>query len=71
MRGTAQKSNVRSFCYDAEKEVLTVEFHAGGLCEYFGVPAATFRALEDAVSRDRYFDRNIRFRFRHRHILKI
>ena len=71
MRGVVEKSNLRSFRYDAEKEVLTVEFHAGGLCEYFGVPVAVFQALEGAEFRDRYFDKNVRFRFRHRHILKI
>jgi len=71
MRGTSVKSNLRSVRYDADKQVLEVEFHAGGLCEYYGVPAAVYQALAAAESRDGYFEKNIRFRFRHRHILKI
>lgn len=71
MRGTSVKSSLRSVSYDAEKQVLAVEFHAGGLCEYYGVPPAVYAALAAAERREEYFDRNVRFRFRHRHILKI
>jgi len=71
MRGTSLKSNLRSVRYDAETMVLEVEFHAGGLCEYHDVPLAVYQALMAAASRDEYFEKNIRRRFRHRHFFKI
>jgi hypothetical protein len=71
MRGTSLKSNLRSVRYDAETLVLEVEFHAGGLCEYHEVPLAVYQALMAAASRDEYFEKNIRRRFRHRHFFKI
>ncbi|HWQ61598.1 MAG TPA: KTSC domain-containing protein [Negativicutes bacterium] len=71
MRGTSLKSNLRSVRYDAETMVLEVEFHAGGLCEYHEVPLAVYQALMAAASRDAYFEKNIRHRFRHRHFFKI
>lgn len=71
MRGTTVKSNLRSVRYDAETRILEVEFHAGGLCEYHDVPLVVYESLLTAASRDEYFDKHIRFRFRHRHIFKI
>jgi hypothetical protein len=71
MRGASVKSNLRSVRYNAETRVLEVEFHAGGLCEYQDVPPAVYEALQAAASRDEYFERHIRFRFRHRHVFKI
>lgn len=71
MRGTTLKSNLRSVRYDAETMILEVEFHAGGLCEYQEVPLTVYQALMAAASRDEYFEKNIRRRFRHRHFFKI
>jgi hypothetical protein len=71
MRGPTVKSNLRSVRYHAEEQVLEVEFHAGGLCQYYGVPAEVYQALLAAEARDEYFEKNIRFRFRHRHIFQI
>ena len=71
MRGSSVKSNVRAVRYDAEKQVLEVEFHAGGLCEYYGVPLTVYQELATAEAREQYFEKHVRFRFRHRHILKI
>lgn len=71
MRGPIVKANLRSVRYNAENRVLEIEFHAGGLCEYYGVPAEVYRALTMAEAREEYFEKYIRFRFRHRHFFRI
>lgn len=71
MRKTSGKANLRSVRYDAETRILEVELPAGGLYEYYDVPPAIYDALTAAASKDEYFERNIRFRFRRRHIFKI
>ncbi len=71
MRGATVKSNLRSIRYNAETRILEVEFHAGGLYEYYGVPPTVYEAMLAAASRDGYFERHIRYRFRHRHVFKI
>lgn len=71
MRGPTVKANLRSIRYNAGTQQLEIEFPAGGLCQYYGVPAEVYEALMTAGDREEYFEKNIRFRFRHRHILEI
>lgn len=71
MRGPTVKANLRSIRYNAEKQQLEIEFPAGGLCQYYGVPAEVYEALTSASDREEYFEKHIRFRFRHRHIFQI
>ncbi len=63
-------TKLRSVRYDQEKGLLEVE-HAGGLCQFQGVPVEVYRELMAAESQEHYFDRHIRLKYKHRHILRI
>lgn len=71
MRGPTVKASLRSISYNAENKTLEIEFPSGGLCQYYGVPAEMYEALSAAGDREEYFEKHIRFRFRHRHIFQI
>jgi KTSC domain len=58
-----QSSNLRSIGYEAETELLEVEFRTGGLYEYSGVPPEVHAALMSAQSHGSYFSREIRNRY--------
>lgn len=53
-------SNLASVGYDAENMVLEVEFHSGGIYQYFNVPASKYEALMKANSHGTYFDVHIK-----------
>jgi len=55
-----QSSNIRSFSYDDETQVLTVEFWKGGGYEYEGVDVDTFLEFSNAESAGIFFHGNIR-----------
>jgi hypothetical protein len=61
-----KSSNLRSVGYDKETETLEIEFHDGGLYQYFGVPAGTYEGLVTAPSKGSYFHIFIRDRYRYR-----
>jgi hypothetical protein len=48
-------SNLRSVGYHSDKCILEVEFHGGGIYQYFGVPAGVYGGLMQAGSKGRYF----------------
>jgi hypothetical protein len=48
-------SNLRSVGYDPATAVLEVEFHSGGIYQYFGVPAGVYGGLMQAGSKGCYF----------------
>jgi hypothetical protein len=49
-----------SIGYDAENEILEVEFNHGGVYQYFDVPEDVYQELMDAPSHGVYFSANIR-----------
>lgn len=55
IRQPAASSNLRSVGYDAARQILEVEFHSGGIYQYFGVPAGVYGGLMQAGSKGRYF----------------
>jgi hypothetical protein len=57
---------LRSVGHDAGRRVLEVEFAAGTVYHYFGVPSAVVARLLSAPSLGRYFNDEIRCRFRFR-----
>lgn len=59
-RDPVSSSNLQSVGYDAESSTLEVEFHHGGIYQYYGVPESAYRALMSAGSVGSYFSRNIR-----------
>ena len=59
-RQSVESSNLASVGYDAENEILEVEFKHGGVYQYFDVPQNVFEELMDAGSHGVYFSANIR-----------
>ncbi|MFD9126658.1 KTSC domain-containing protein [Kitasatospora sp. NPDC059571] len=59
---------LRSVGHDAGRRVLEVEFVGGTVYHYFGVPGAVVARLLAAPSLGRYFNREIKPRYRYRRI---
>ncbi len=59
-RQSVESSNLASVGYDAENEILEVEFKHGGVYQYFDVPLHVYEELMDADSHGVYFSANIR-----------
>lgn len=68
-RTPVSSSNLRSVGYDEEAGTLEIEFHSGGVYEYYGVPEERFRELLQADSRGRYFHDHIRTEYEYRQIM--
>lgn len=62
-RVPVSSSNLRSVGYDAESSTLEIEFHAGSVYQYHGVPPSEHEALMNAGSIGSYFNTNIKNRF--------
>tara|TARA_B100000965_G_scaffold215949_2_gene180601 strand:+ start:8188 stop:8400 length:213 start_codon:yes stop_codon:yes gene_type:complete len=67
-RTRVSSSNIRSIGYDAQNEVLEVEFVNGGIYQYFGVPKNIYERLMAASSKGRFLSTHIRDRYRTRKI---
>jgi hypothetical protein len=60
-----RSSNIASATYDADTEVLEIEFkRSGSVYRYFAVPQRLFEGLEKAASAGQYFSERIRDKFR-------
>jgi KTSC domain len=51
---------IRHFTYDAEHELLMVEFITGRRYVYAGVPESIHEAMRRAISKGGFFNRHIR-----------
>jgi hypothetical protein len=49
---------------------LTIEFHSGGVYEYYGVPASEYHDLLNASSHGKYFHAQIKDRYACRQIAR-
>lgn len=56
-------SNVRSVGYDAQSEVLEIEFHDNSIYHYSGVPRPEYDGLMSASSKGKYFSAQIKGRY--------
>ena len=52
VRYPVSSSNLKSVGY--ENGILEVEFHSGGIYQYYGVPASVYNALMNASSKGSY-----------------
>ena len=59
-REKVSSSNIASIGYDAENQILEIEFNHGGVYQYFDVPESEYNALMNASSHGSYFSANIR-----------
>ena len=53
-RTPVDSSNLKSVGYDSQRKVLEIEFHSGGIYQYFGVPLAVYNGLMQASSHGEY-----------------
>ena len=63
-----KSSNLKSVGYDEKKEILEIEFHKGGIYQYFNVPKHIYETLMDASSLGKYHYRFIKYRFQYKKI---
>lgn len=56
-------TTLRTVGYDAERQLLQIEFHDRSLYQYSDVPAAIYEELMQAPSKGAYFNRSIRATF--------
>ncbi len=59
-RQSVESSNLASIGYDAENEILEIEFNHGGIYQYFDIPENVYEELMNADSHGVYFSANIR-----------
>lgn len=59
-RKQVDSSNLASVGYDAENQILEIEFNHGGIYKYFDVPEDVYDELMEADSHGRYFVYNIK-----------
>lgn len=72
MSGVVSRSpELRTVRYDPVNAVLEVEFPNAGVFQFFGIPLAMYEALLAAPSREEYFEKYIRHRFRFRRLITI
>ena len=64
-RTPVSSSNIAEIGYDANRRILEVLFHSGGLYQYFDVPQSEYVSLMNASSHGQYLNRNIKGRFRY------
>lgn len=62
-RAKVTSSNIVSIGYDAESEVLEIEFHGGAVYQYDSVPTEEYEGLMDAGSHGTYFHQHINGRY--------
>ena len=63
-RESVSSSNISSIGYDQGSETLEIEFHNGGVYQYFDVPRGVYDELMSADSHGRYLASNIKGVFR-------
>jgi hypothetical protein len=56
-------SNIRSVGYDADTQILRVEFHNGSAYEYRNVPLVVYEEFMGSSSLGAYLNRNLRHNY--------
>lgn len=64
-RRPVASSNLASVGYDERSRRLEIEFHRGGIYQYFDVPKHIYSALMQAASKGKYFHHAIKGVFRY------
>ena len=67
-RQPVDSTNLRSVGYEAEQQILEIEFTSGSVYQYFNVPVAVYEALMAASSKDTYHSQWIKYNFRYARI---
>ena len=64
-RFPVESTTLASVAYSPDRSLLELEFRDGVVYCFYDVPAACFHQLMTSDSKGRYFNRNIRNRFRY------
>ena len=67
-RQQVRSSNIRSVGYDDENLLLEIEFHRGGIYQYFEVPESVYQGLLQAPSKGTYFRNQIMDNYRYKRV---
>lgn len=59
-RQHVSSSNIASIGYETQSQTLEIEFHSGGIYQYFNVPSSIYNSLMNASSHGTYFDVHIK-----------
>ncbi|HKZ41015.1 MAG TPA: KTSC domain-containing protein [Candidatus Hodarchaeales archaeon] len=59
-RTPVQSSTIASVGYHVDSSLLEIEFHSGGIYQYYDVPEHQYNDLMSADSLGKYFAANIR-----------
>lgn len=68
IRHPVSSSNIATVGYDSGTGTLEIEFHSGGIYQYYDVPGAEHDALVSAPSIGGYFARNIKNKYQWRQV---
>lgn len=58
-------SNIASIGYDEDTNTLEIEFHNGGVYQYFDVPFHVYDGLMEAASKGQYLAQQIKGHYRY------
>lgn len=61
-------SDLQSVGYDLTTSILEIEFHAGGVYQYYDVPQNIYNGLMNALSHGEYFSEHIKNVYRYKKI---
>lgn len=64
-RTSVDSSNIASIGYDENSITLEIEFHNGGIYQYFDVPVGIYQGIMGAGSKGQYFAQHIKGFFRY------
>lgn len=67
-RKSVKSSTIRSIGYDLQLHILEIEFDSGGIYQYLDAPEHLYSTLMNAVSKGKFFERNIKNNYRYQKI---
>ncbi len=67
-RTPVNSSNLSSVGYNSETETLEIEFHSGGVYQYFNVPKSIHTGLMNAGSKGSYHNQYIKNSYQYRKV---
>ena len=62
-RTPVTSTDLSAIGYDAESQILEIEFIKGSVYQYSGVPTSEYEGIMNADSKGRYFNANIKGRY--------
>ena len=68
LRTSVVSSNLESVGYDNANQILEIQFHSGGIYQYFAVPESVYQELMSASSHGGYFAAYIKNVYRYRKV---